>query len=320
MISSVGNCPLQIRRLLLAVGLCFLSITSLPVAAIERYEEAGIIAGYKYGTSMTIARDIQLVSALHGERVRLVSSKGGPENIFAILEGKQSQLAMAEEYYLNYLQKQGNTKLENLRYVLPLHTSDLHIIANKNITHVDQLQGKTISIGLPAGSTYLVARNLFKSLGIEFKEVNLTPYAALDQVKKDQLDAMVYLSGAPVRLFEENIDPGDKLNLLEIPYSQGNLSGLRNNTIKEGTYEWLRKDVNTKASRVLLMAYNFSPKSKEISRCVAARRAYRSTLINLDFLKNHGHSKWSEVAINMDDLINKRFPVNRYHCTWRNTF
>lgn len=306
--------------------LCFLADISLAATSVS---SAGIIAGYKYGTNMSIARDMQLVSALHGENIRLVSSKGALENVFSVLKSQQSQMAMTETFYLNHMiREKQDKKLSNLRYILPLHTSDLHILANRNIKTIRQLNGKRVSIGSPSGSTWLVAHSLLEQLDINYLPVtDLTPDDALNALKNDELDAMIYLSGAPVRLFQDNIQPDDRLNLLEVPFNQGNLSGLNNGTIKRGTYDWLKSDINTKVSRVLLLTYNHPTKhqdqqnrQKDISHCLAARRAYRATLINMDFLKRYGHPKWSEVAINVNDMMKSPFPISRYHCTWRNTF
>ena len=124
------------------------------------------------------------------------------------------------------------------------------------------LAGKKVNFGRRDSGTYITATNIFKALGVEPDVIVLPHPRALDQLRRGELSAMVYVGTKPARMFQD-IRPDEKLHFLSITgnvptdYSAVSIAA-------EDYPELVSKDapVNTVEVGTVLVAYNWPDKSE----------------------------------------------------------
>ena len=100
---------------------------------------------------------------------------------------------------LDYLEKKGyasNLKSQ-LTYITKLYNEEMHVIAPKAIQKLSDLDGKTVSVDMPNGGTFITAITVFERLGIKPKFVYIEQRRAYEKLRKGEIDAMVAVQGAP---------------------------------------------------------------------------------------------------------------------------
>jgi hypothetical protein len=91
------------------------------------------------------------------------------------------------------------TKLTNFCSLLPATKNFCHFFtyAESPIKSWKDLEGKKVHIGARASGTSISSEMICKALGIKAQFVYSTPADAIDMVKDNRVDAMVYAVGAP---------------------------------------------------------------------------------------------------------------------------
>ena len=97
-------------------------------------------------------------------------------------------------------------KLEKLRGVAAIYPNYIQIVASKDfgIETLDDLKGKSLSVGAPASGTELNARAIFAAAGMSYDDlgrVEYLPFAeSVELIKNRQLDATLQSAGLGRRL------------------------------------------------------------------------------------------------------------------------
>jgi TRAP-type uncharacterized transport system substrate-binding protein len=171
-----------------------------------------------------------------------------------------------------------------LRYVAKLYDKEVHILATTEIKSIDELKGKKVNFGTKDSDNYATASMIFEKLGIDVVPTELSPTAALEEVRGGEIAAMFYVAPKPVDLF--NFGSDEKVHFLSIP---GESKEPRTNAAVAATepaalleagytptalqpedyYQLIEpnKPVHTVAVSSILMVYNF-PRSSERYRKV----------------------------------------------------
>ena len=70
---------------------------------------------------------------------------------------------------LDYLEKKGfaNDIKKQFTYVTKLYNEEMQVIATKSIQSLKDLEGKTVSVDLPNGGTFVTALTVFERLGLK---------------------------------------------------------------------------------------------------------------------------------------------------------
>lgn len=278
-----------------------------------------ITTGGAGGTYTDFGNDIAAVAKSNGINLDVVPSDGSIENLERILgyqgwdEGKYYQLAIIQEDALTAIRAhaKGHDLLEDIvrkvAVIMPLYDEELHIVAKRNrrvegarLERFNQLEDLTFATGPRRSGTHVTYQLLADLMGIDtvpLKSVETQSVVALDQVKEDDLDAALYVAGAPVGLYQENIGNEDDLTLLEIDPSES-FFAMKDNPYKSTTigpeeYPWLAEAKNTISVSSLLVAYDYS----DGANCEAIRRLTAAVLANLDKLRSKPihHKKWAQV-------------------------
>src|SRR5450432_2122259 len=165
---------------------------------------------------------------------------------------------------LNYLEKKGfaNDIKKQFTYVTKLYNEEMQVIAPKTVKTLNDLEGKTVSVDLPNGGTFVTALTVFERLGIKANFVYIEQRIAMEKLKKGELDAVIVVGGKPYKSVSNFVNDGGRFHLVTVDYDralQGDYlpanmtSKDYPNLIKEG------ESVDTIAVPAVLAAYNWAP-------------------------------------------------------------
>ncbi len=301
----------RLLRFTFVLSFC-LFITGLfgPLASAESPATIGLMAGAKSGTYIQIGHDIAALAKEKGVDIQVYESNGSLENIAAVFEREEVQLGLVQSDVLGYLQESQNRKLERvaqqIAMMFPLYNEEVHLLAKKSITSIEDLNHKQVAVGSKGSGTNLTSELLFDVTNVwPRKKYLLSGKESLKRLQSGEIDALFYVSGYPVELFKD-ID-GDKFHLITIKIN--NVDGYYiESTIPKDTYQWQKKDVQTIAVKAVLMTAGFYSE-----HCQGINKMVRLVENNIDWLKANGHPKWQEVEL---DFVLKNW--DRYGCEGNN--
>ena len=169
--------------------------------------EMGIVTGGKAGTYIKIGKDIANLVKKKGIKLNVYPSVGSVGNVFDIYKRKGVQLGIVQSDVLSYMNsstKDSPTKkdlISKTKMVFPLYNEEIHILALTKIKSIEELEGKKVAVGLKGSGTALTSKLIFDITGINPSQMNIGGKDALDKLKKGEIDAMIYVSGYPIKLF-----------------------------------------------------------------------------------------------------------------------
>ena len=137
----------------------------------------------------------------------------------------------------------------------------MHIVAKSSITSIEDLKGKTVSVGDAGSGTEFNAKQVLAAYGISFDDidvVNLGFSDSADALKNGQVDAFFGVSGSPATYITDLAATND-FNLLEI--DDEHADALKEEygfyvpeTVPGGTYSCVKDDVQTLAVKAVIVA------------------------------------------------------------------
>ena len=267
--------------------------------------EINIMTGGASGTYIQIGNDIAQLAAQAGRQgVIVVESAGSMENIQAVRSRAHTQFGIVQSDVLDFIRTfrsedaQMRSILRNTRIAFPLYKEEVHIVTTQatGINILADLSGRVVGVGSPNSGTNLTATFLFDIENVHPRErIEISAGEALDQLLSGNIEAFVYVTGAPASLLS-NLTANSGLKLVTIPGDVvGDYYGIT--SIKAGTYPWLTQDVTTAAVRAVLMTYNYNPNKNWYFKQSCDSVTEISYLIkqNVQWLKQNGHPKWNEV-------------------------
>lgn len=131
-----------------------------------------VMSGTIGGTYVQFGAD--LASVLDdGNKLRVLSivGRGSVQSVADILFLQGVDLGIVRADTLDYLEKKGFAKdiKKQFTYVTKLYNEEMYVIASKSIRSMKELEGKTVSVDLPNGGTFITAAIVFERLGIKPK-------------------------------------------------------------------------------------------------------------------------------------------------------
>src|SRR6202163_812970 len=173
-----------------------------------------LISGTIGGTYVQFGAD--LASVLDdGNKLRVlpIVGRGSVQSVADILFLQGVDLGIVRADTLDYLEKKGLAKdiKKKFTYVTKLYNEEMQIIAPKSINSLKELDGKTISVDLPNGGTFVTALTVFDRLGLKPKVVYIEQRIALEKLKKGEIDAVIVVGGKPYKAVSSFRD--DRLHL-----------------------------------------------------------------------------------------------------------
>ena len=270
-----------------------------------------LISGTIGGTYVQFGAD--LASVLDdGNRLRVlpIIGRGSVQSVADILFLQGVDLGIVRADTLDYLEKKGFATgiKKQFTYITKLYNEEMHVIAPKSIRSLSELEGKTVSVDLPNGGTFVTALIVFERLGIKPKFVYVEQRIALEKMKTGEIDAVIAVQGKPSRIISQIKD--DRLHLVPVEYAKP----LQNDYLPAGLsakdYPNLISDqeqVDTIAVPAVLAAYNWGPKTERYRKLAVFVDAFFTkfpTFQNPPF-----HPKWKEVSLSAPLPDWQRFPA-----------
>jgi TRAP transporter TAXI family solute receptor len=193
---------------------------------------------------------------IEGSRTQVQATKASVENLNLLQQGKgEIAFTLGDSLALGWA---GNAdagfpaKLEKLRGIAAIYPNYIQIVASKDsgIEKLEDLKGKSLSVGAPKSGTEINARAILAAAGMSYDDlgkVEYLPFAeSVELIKNRQLDATLQSAGlgvASIRDLATSLPitvvaiPADTIAKIGSPYLVA--------TIPAGTYEGQSGDVAT---------------------------------------------------------------------------
>jgi len=271
--------------------------------------DMGIVTGGAKGTYYQFGLNMQRLVQQNGINLKVANSTGSVENIYAVYKRPNTQLGLVQSDVLAFVSRVQTDPVlkriaQKIKLVFPLYNEEVHLVGRNDIVDFDDLAGRKVAIGQEGSGTYLTAKLLFEISEIEPAELlAIGTDDALSELKAGRIDAMFYVAGVPVKLFQDNVSERDGLSV--IPILNKSLTEFYPRAqITAKTYPWQIEPVNTIAVKCALVSYDFRGVN-----CDYVGRFANIISENLEWLQTNGHPKWN--------LVDMSYPLKgweQYDC------
>ena len=271
-----------------------------PAAARANAGTVTIISGGIDGTYIRIASDLAAVLD-DGATLRVlpVLGKGSLQNIADILYLRGVDVGIVQSDVLAYVrQRHLYPNIEqSVQYIAKLYDEEVHVLVRKDITRIEDLAGQPVNVDLAGSGTAMTASLMFEQLGIRPQTTNLDQPTALEKLKRGELAGIVFVSGQPVRLFQ-NISPGSGLHFVSVPLTDELAQTYLPAELSHASYPGLVDDgtpVATIAVGSVMAVFAFPSSNERYGKITRFVDAFFAKFPEL--LKPPRHPKWKDVNL-----------------------
>jgi TRAP-type uncharacterized transport system substrate-binding protein len=225
----------------------------------------GLIEGAPIRLAAEMARVVDDGDNLH---VLPVVTRGPTENVNSLLYLRGIDAAIINSDVLDEYKSQAPDIQRRLSYVLNLFPSELHIFVRPEIASLNDLIGKKVNFNTQGTAAAYSGPLIFSRLGLDVDKTFIPHQVALEQMRKGEMAAVVFITSKPVDAFVRGRwEPGFKF--LPVPY-QSKLEDYYLPAALDATdYPGLIKEgerVATIAVPTALVAYNWPINSNRFER------------------------------------------------------
>ncbi|WP_145109421.1 TAXI family TRAP transporter solute-binding subunit [Cereibacter sediminicola] len=255
------------RRTTLSAALAAAALSLQPQAAAAQ-EFINVLTGGTSGVYYPLGVGLSEIYAenIEGARTQVQATKASVENLNLLAQRKgELAFALGDSVTMAW---EGNEEagfprpLTNLRAIAAIYPNYIQIVADASAgaATLEDLKGKTLSVGAPASGTELNARAIFGAAEMSYDDlgkVEYLPYAeSAELIKNRQLQATLQSSGLGVA-FIKDLSSTHKINLVGIPAEVVEKIGAPYvpAVIPAGTYSGQDQDVPTAAVGNLLVTH-----------------------------------------------------------------
>src|SRR6266851_3984286 len=153
-----------------------------------------LISGTIGGTYVQFGADLaSVLDDGNNLRVLPIVGRGSVQSVADILFLQGVDLGIVRSDTLDYLERKGFAKdiKKQFTYVTKLYNEEMYVIAPKSIRSLRDLEGKTVSVDLPNGGTFVTATVVFERLGIKPNFVYIEQRIAMEKLRTGQIDAVI---------------------------------------------------------------------------------------------------------------------------------
>jgi TRAP transporter TAXI family solute receptor len=271
-----------------------------------------LISGTIGGTYVQFGAD--LASVLDdGNKLRVlpIVGRGSVQSVADVLFLQGVDLGIVRADTLDYLEKKGFAKdiKKQFTYVTKLYNEEMHVIASKSIRSLKDLEGKTVSVDLPNGGTFVTALIVFERLGIKPNFVYVEQRIALEKMRAGTIDAVIAVQGKPSKAVSQFKD--DRFHLVPVEYAKPLQNDYLPASLSAKDYPNLiseqEQQIDTIAVPAVLAAYNWAPNTERYRKLALFVDAFFTkfpTFQNPPF-----HPKWKEVSLSAPLADWQRLPA-----------
>ncbi|CAM3210917.1 TAXI family TRAP transporter solute-binding subunit [Paracoccus nototheniae] len=203
---------------------------------------------------------------IEGSRTQVQATKASVENLNLLAQGRgEIAFALGDSVQAAW---DGNEEagfprpLTELRAIAAIYPNYIQIVADAaaGVTTLEDLRGKTLSVGAPASGTELNARAIFAAAGMSYDDlgkVEYLPYAeSAELIKNRQLQATLQSSGLGVA-FIQDLSATHDITIVSIPEETVTAVGAPfvPAVIPAGTYAGIDEDIPTAAVGNMLISH-----------------------------------------------------------------
>jgi TRAP transporter TAXI family solute receptor len=259
---------IHFRTKLLVAGAVALSF-GLGVLPASAQEFINVLTGGTSGVYYPLGVALSEIygKGIEGARTQVQATKASVENLNLLQQGKgEIAFTLGDSLKLAW---EGNAdagfpaKLDKLRGIAAIYPNYIQIVASKEsgIEKLEDLKGKSLSVGAPKSGTEINARAIFAAAGLSYDDlgrVEYLPFAeSVELIKNRQLDATLQSAGLGVASIRD-LATSLPINVVAVPAETVGKIGLPylTATIPAGTYQGQTADVATAAVGNFLVTHD----------------------------------------------------------------
>jgi TRAP transporter TAXI family solute receptor len=268
-----------------------------------------IATGPSDGSYFQIAQDIKNVAGKDNIDIQVMPTKGSIENIQLLGSGKVD-LAIVQldalRFVSDVLKKQKDFDLfDSIKVILNLYPEEIHVLSNKNdIQTFYQLDGKRISVGTEGGGTAITAAVLLSVYDLNATVSFDTFDDAMKKMEQGNLDAVMFVGGAPVP-FIGKLD--SKVHFVRLPANPALEEIYLRTNVGKSQYSWAAGETETYAVPASMMGLD----KKDEKYAAQMQQLVLAILNSADYLKANGHPKWKSSIIQTYFVYRGYEPTNQ---------
>lgn len=258
----------------------------------------GLAGGLLEGAPIRLAAEIARV-ADDGDNLHVlpVVTRGAAENVNSLLYLHGIDAAIINADVLDEYKRQVPDIQRRLAYVLNLFPSELHIFVRPEIHSLTDLVGKKVNFNNQGTAAAYSGPLIFSRLGLDVQQTFIPHQVALEQMRKGDIAAVVFITSKPVEPFVRGRwDPGFKF--LPVPYESKLEDYYLPASLEASDYPGLIKEgehVDTIAVPTALVAYNWR---NNTTRYVRVARFVDHLFSRIDRLQEPGFDrKWKSINL-----------------------
>jgi TRAP-type uncharacterized transport system substrate-binding protein len=258
----------------------------------------GLAAGQLEGAPIRFATEIARVVDDGPNMVVLpIVTRGPVENLNALLYLRGVDMAIVNSDALEEYKAQLPDIQKRVVYLLNLFPSELHIFVRPEIRSLQDLAGKKVNFNTLGTAAAYTGPLIFSRLGIDVEKTFIPHQVALEQMRKGEMAAVVFITSKPVDAFVRGRwETGFKF--LSVAYDGKFEDYYLPSTLESSDYPNLIKEgerVSTIAVPTVLLSFNWPKRSNRYDR-VARFTDYLFSRI--DRLQGPGFDpKWKSINV-----------------------
>ena len=225
----------------------------------------GLIEGAPIRFAAEISRVVDDGDNLH---VLPIVTRGPTENVNSLLYLRGIDAAIINADVLDEYRSQVPDIQRRVTYVLNLFPSELHVFVRPEIQNLKDLVGKKVNFNTQGTAAAYSGPLIFSRLGLDVQQTFIPHPLALEQMRKGEIAAVVFITSKPVDAFVRgHWDPGFKF--LPVPYDSKLEDYYLPDTLEASDYPGLIKQgehVPTISVPTALVAFNWPPNTNRYER------------------------------------------------------
>jgi len=230
-------------------------------------------------------------------RVLPILGSGSVQAVADILLLKGVDAGIVRKDTLAYLDRKdfANNIRNQFVYVTKMFNEEMHVLAPQSVRNINDLDGRTVAVDLPDGSTFVTAINVFEHLGIKPHLLYIEPRIALDMLRRGEIYAILAVEGKPLQWLGQVNDPN--LHLVPVAYDKSLRDEYLPSQLTAEDYPNLISPgtpVETISAEAVLASYNWQPGSDRYRRLSLLVESLFGKLSQLQ--RPPYHPKWQELA------------------------
>lgn len=267
---------------------------------------AGLIEGAPLRLAAEMARVVDDGGNLH---VLPIVTRGATENLNSLLYLRGIDLAIINSDALEEYKVEFPEVGKHVTYLLNLFPSELHIFVRPEIQSLQDLAGKKVNFNTQGTAAAYSGPLILSRLGINVEKMFIPHPVALQQLRKGEMAAVVFITSKPVDAFlRGQWEPGFKF--LPIAYDSKLEDYYLPATLEAADYPALIKPgerISTIAVPTALVAYNWPLNS---NRYLRVTRFTEHLFGQIDKLQGAGFdAKWKTINLAATVPGLTRFPA-----------